>query len=66
VKNRGKVVLYSRRRNVLNDKFSYIADALDDLPDATVIDGKLVALDPTGRSSFTLLQNFRSAESHIH
>jgi bifunctional non-homologous end joining protein LigD len=66
VKNRGRVVLYSRRRNVLNEKFPYIAGALADLPDATVIDGELVALDSQGRSSFTLLQNFRSAESRIH
>jgi ATP-dependent DNA ligase len=66
VKNRGEVTLYSRRRNVLSEKFPYIAAALEDLPDATVIDGELVALDPKGRSSSTRLQNFRSAESHVH
>jgi bifunctional non-homologous end joining protein LigD len=66
IKNRGKVLLYSRRRNVLNEKFGYIADALADLPDSTVIDGELVALDPGGVSNFNLLQNFRSAETRIH
>jgi DNA ligase D-like protein (predicted ligase) len=66
VKNSGETVLYSRRRNVLNKKFHYIADALKKLPDATVIDGEVVALDQKGRSSFTLLQNFRSAETRIH
>jgi DNA ligase D-like protein (predicted ligase) len=66
VKNAGRVTLYSRRRNVLNRKFPYIAAALAKLPDATVVDGELVALDAEGRSSFTMLQNFRAAEKHIH
>lgn len=66
VKSAGKTTLYSRRRNVLNRKFTYIAEALQDLPDSTVLDGEVVALDSQGRSSFTLLQNFRSAEAQIH
>jgi DNA ligase D-like protein (predicted ligase) len=66
VKNAGKTTLYSRRRNVLNEKFGYIADALKDLPDGTVIDGEVVAMDSAGKSDFNLLQNFRSAELHIH
>jgi bifunctional non-homologous end joining protein LigD len=66
VKSRGRVTVFSRRRNVLNEKFGYIAEALADLPDGTVIGGELVALDPDGRSNFNLLQNFRSAEAHIH
>ena len=43
VKSRGKVTLYSRRRNILNSKFGYIAEALKELPDDTVLDGELVA-----------------------
>jgi ATP-dependent DNA ligase len=35
------------------------------LPDETVIDGELVALDEQGKPNFNLLQNLRSAESHI-
>jgi DNA ligase D-like protein (predicted ligase) len=66
VKNGGETLLYSRRRNVLNRKFGYIADALDELPDGTVLDGEIVAMDAKGRSDFNLLQNFRSAESKIH
>ena len=66
VKNAGTVTLYSRRRNVLNHKFGYIAEALHKLPDSTVLDGELVAMDPEGRSDFQLLQNFRSAELQIH
>jgi DNA ligase D-like protein (predicted ligase) len=66
VKNAGETVLYSRRGNVLNQKFQYVADALNKLPDGTVIDGEVVAMDAQGRSDFNLLQNFRSAESKIH
>ena len=66
VKNAGETVLYSRRGNVLNKKFQYIADALKKLPDSTIIDGEIVALDADNRSDFRLLQNFRSAETKIH
>jgi len=65
VRSAGRTTLYSRRQNVLNQKFHYIATALKDLPDDTVIDGELVALGPDGRPDFNLLQNFRSAESRI-
>ena len=66
VKNSGETMLYSRRGNLLNKKFPYIATALQKLPDATVIDGEVVAIDEHGRSDFKLLQNFRSAEKRIH
>ena len=66
VKSKGRVTLYSRRRNILNAKFGYIVEALDGLPDETVIDGELVAMDEQGRSDFHLLQSFRSAELNIH
>jgi DNA ligase D-like protein (predicted ligase) len=65
VRTAGRTTLYSRRQNILNQKFPYIATALKDLPDETVIDGEVVALGPDGRPDFNLLQNFRSAESHI-
>jgi DNA ligase D-like protein (predicted ligase) len=66
VKTRGRVTVYSRRRNILNRKFGYIADALEELTDETVLDGELVAMDEAGHSDFNLLQNFKSAESKIH
>jgi DNA ligase D-like protein (predicted ligase) len=66
VKKHGETSLYSRRGNILNRKFHYIATALKKLPDNTVLDGELVALDEHGKSDFGLLQNFRSAESQIH
>ena len=61
----GKVILYSRRGIDLTNRFSYVAKTLASLPDDTVIDGELVALDEEGKPNFNLLQNFRSAESHI-
>jgi bifunctional non-homologous end joining protein LigD len=66
VKNAGETMLYSRRRNVLNHKYGYIAQALMKLPNSTVLDGELVAMDSEGRSDFQILQNFRSAELRIH
>jgi ATP dependent DNA ligase domain len=65
VRNGRMTTLYSRRENVLNQRFTYIATALQDLPNKTVIDGELVALGPDGRPDFHLLQNFRFAESRI-
>ena len=65
VRHGREITLYSRRQNVFNQKFHYIATALKGLPGDTVIDGELVALGPDGRPDFNLLQNFRSAESRI-
>jgi ATP-dependent DNA ligase len=41
VRTAGRTTLYSRRQNVLNQKFPCIATALQDLPDGTVLDGEL-------------------------
>jgi bifunctional non-homologous end joining protein LigD len=65
VKIGGTVTLYSRRAKVFNAQFPFIARELDYLPDETVIDGELVAVDEEGKSSFNLLQNFRSEESSV-
>jgi DNA ligase D-like protein (predicted ligase) len=65
VKSDDNVNLYSRTRKSFNRQFTYIVDALADMPSGTVIDGELVAIDETGRPNFNLLQNFRSAASRI-
>jgi len=65
VKSDDSVNLCSRTRKSFNRQFSYIVDALADLPSGTVVDGELVAIDDTGRPDFNLLQNFRSAAGHI-
>jgi DNA ligase D-like protein (predicted ligase) len=59
------VTLWSRRGNNLNRKFFYIADALDFLPEGTVLDGELVALDGSGRPKFDLLESFRSQAENV-
>ena len=65
VKNGGKTKVYSRRGTDLTHRFRHVADSLSMLPDETVIDGEVVALDEQGKPNFNLLQNYRSAESHI-
>jgi len=66
VKSGTGVTLFSRRRKSLNRQFPHIVEALADLPEGTVVDGELVALDDSGRPDFNLLQNFRAETSRIH
>jgi ATP-dependent DNA ligase len=46
VKSGGKVTLFSRNHKPLNKRF--IVEGLADLPNETVIDGEIVALDVSG------------------
>jgi len=41
----GKLILVSRRRKSFNRQFPLIVEALRDLPENTVLDGEVVALD---------------------
>src|SRR6478672_10140534 len=52
-KTSGKVYLRSRNDKDFNTAYPAIVKALTDLPDDTVIDGEVVALDESGRPSFT-------------
>jgi DNA ligase D-like protein (predicted ligase) len=65
VKTGDRVTLYSRRGTDLSKRFENVTAVLATLPDETVIDGELVALDEQGKPNFNLLQNSRSVESHI-
>jgi len=65
IKTAGKPLLRSRNDNDFSVRYPSIAKALAPLPDETVIDGELVALDESGRPSFSSLQNFGSPGTPI-
>lgn len=57
VKAGKKVMLLSRNRRRLDDRFPAIVKAVAKISGDFVIDGEIVALDQKGRPSFQLLQN---------
>ncbi len=52
IKSGGKVQLRSRNGNTFNTRYAGLVKALSSMPDETVIDGEVVALDEEGRPSF--------------
>src|SRR5215469_5975343 len=60
------VSLFSRQRKSYNGQYPYILEALADLPNDTVVDGEIVALDDSEKPEFNLLQNYLSAAARIH
>ncbi len=65
VKSGGKVQLRSRNDNDFSLRYASITRALRSIPDETVLDGEVVALDPEGRPSFNLLQNYGSSQAPL-
>jgi len=57
-KTGGKVHLRSRNDNDFTSRYPAVVRGLSKMPDETVIDGEIVALDEDGRPSFNALQNF--------
>lgn len=66
VKSAGNLNLFSRRRNSFNRQYQLIFESFAELPDDTVIDGEIVALDDLGRPDHNLLQHYRTEASRIH
>jgi DNA ligase D-like protein (predicted ligase) len=66
VRTSSEAILYSRNQKNFTKRFPQIAKALVDLPDETVIDGEVVALDKSGRPDFHRLQHFTAEASRIH
>lgn len=66
IKSGGRVQLRSRNDNDFNSRYSGLGKALASMPDETVIDGEVVALDEEGRPSFSALQNYGSAGIPLH
>jgi bifunctional non-homologous end joining protein LigD len=61
----GRLHLRSRNDKDFTRTYPSVLHGLAQLPDDTVIDGEVVALDPEGRPSFTLLQNHGSRKIPI-
>src|SRR4029077_12212600 len=66
MKSGGKVQLRSRNDNDFNVRYPGIVKALAPMPDETVIDGEVVALDREGKPSFNTLQNYGSAGAPLY
>ena len=66
IKSGGKVELRSRNDNDFTVRYANIAEALSFLPNETVIDGEVVALDREGKPSFGALQNYGKSNSPLY
>jgi bifunctional non-homologous end joining protein LigD len=58
-KNGGKVYLRSRNDKDFSIRYEAVMKGLAKLPDETVIDGEVIALDDDGRPSFYILHQRR-------
>jgi len=66
IKRGGKIHLRSRNDKDFNGRYPSIVQALAPMPDETVLDGEIVALDESGRPAFNMLQNYGSVAAPLH
>jgi len=67
VKSGGRADLYSMDGKLYNGEFSQIREALQKLSHQDVVlDGEIVAVEPSGRTNFNALQNRRSTKLPIY
>jgi DNA ligase D-like protein (predicted ligase) len=59
-RDKSGVTLWSRRGNLFASQFPHIARACGRLPEGTLLNAEIVAIDQNGRVSFNLLQHHRS------
>ena len=65
IKSGSKVQLRSRNDNDFTLRYTKITQGLEPLPNETVVDGEVVALDATEKPSFNALQNFRPSQAPL-
>jgi bifunctional non-homologous end joining protein LigD len=65
VKSGGKILLRSRNDKDFATKYPAIRAALAALPEETVVDGEVVAIDESGKPSFHALQNNGSSKASL-
>ena len=64
-KTAGRIHLRSRNDNDFSVRYAAVVKGLAKLPNDTVIDGEVIALDDEGRPSFNLLQNHGGAKTPL-
>ena len=65
IKTGGRIQLRSRNDKGFSRKYPAIAKVLAAMPDDTVIDGEIVALDEAGKPSFSALQNYGAGDAQL-
>ena len=65
-KTGGKVHLRSRNDNDFSTRYPAVVRGLSNMPEETVIDGEVVAIDEEGRPSFNALQNLAPGTTVVY